>query len=362
VRIALVVYGGLETLTGGYLYDRLLAAYLERRGHHVDVISLAAAGYGRHPADNFSPQLAAALRRTSCDVMIQDALVHPSVWLLNRHKGGRCRFPRIALAHMVLSSQPRPAWRNWCFGAIEKAFYRSVDGCIANSRTTLADLVRWGVLRGPCVVAPPGGDRLGHIASAARITTRAMAAGPLRLLFLGNVLPEKGLLPLLTALFEIPDADWRLTVAGSLTMACDHVREVRALIRRSPGCGRVRLTGPVTGPALVRLLETSHLMIMPFAHEGFGMALMEGMAYGLPAVASTAGAARETVADGINGVLIPMNRPDLVGRTVRTLAGDRPALARMGIRARDRFFKHPTWRETFGKIEAFLHDIAFRRC
>jgi glycosyltransferase involved in cell wall biosynthesis len=180
-------------------------------------------------------------------------------------------------------------------------------------------------------------------------------------LFLGNVLPGKGLLPLLAALFQIPDVDWRLTVAGSLTMAGDQVREVRAVIRHSGACDRVRLAGPVTGRALVRLLEQSHLMAMPFSHEGFGMALVEGMAYGLPAIASCRGAARETVTPGVNGILVPPGRPELVGRAIRRLAADRRALDRMSIRALDTFHRHPTWTETLGAIECFLMRMAGSR-
>lgn len=360
MKIALVVYGALKTLTGGYLYDRLLVDDLRRRGHRVEVISLPAGTYGRHLADTLSPSLAAALSRVACDVMIQDALVLPSLWLLNRYLQRRCAFPRVALAHMVLSAQPRPRWRNRLYAIVEKAFYQTMDGCIANSRNTLAHLARWGVARRPFVVAPPGGDRLGHLASWRGIIDRANAPGPLRLLFLGNVLPGKGLLPLLEALFRIPDVDWRLTVAGSRTMAGDHVREVRTVIRHSEVGNRVRLAGPVTGRALVRLLEGSHLMAMPFSHEGFGMALVEGMAYGLPAIASERGAARETVIHGINGILVSPGRPDLVGTAVRRLAGDRRALARMGVRALDTFHRHPRWSETFGAIESFLRRMTGR--
>ena len=358
MKIALVVCGGLETLTGGYLYDRMLVAHLCRRGHQIEVFSYPAAAYGRHLMDNLSPSFAAALARVSCDVMIQDALAHPSLLLVNRYLKHRCGFPRIALAHMNLSAQPRPACRNRFYALAERALYQSVDGCIANSRTTLAHLTRWGSSRRPSIVAPPGGDRLGLIASRGRIIDRAEASGPLRLLFLGNVLPSKGLVPLLAALFQIPDVDWQLTVAGSLTMARSHVREVRRIIRHSEIGDRVRLTGPVVGTTLVRLLETSHLMVMPFSHEGFGMALVEGMAYGLPAVASCRGAARETVTSGVNGILVPPDSPDLVGSAVRRLAEDRRALVRMSICALDTFHRHPTWEETSGAVEGFLRRTA----
>lgn len=360
MRVALVICGDLGTLTGGYLYDRMLVDFLRKRGHRVTVVSLPGTTYGRQLAGGILLLAAARLLRVSCDVMLQDALVHPALFLANRRLQRRCAYPRVALAHMVLSAQPRPPWQNRLLAAVEGAFYRSVDGCIANSRTTLGRLARWGAARRPFLVAPPGGDRLGHIASAGRVQERSAAPGPLRLLFLGNLLPGKGLLPLIDTLARIPGVDWRLAAAGSLTMDGDHVRAVRARIRRRGLGDRIRLTGPVSGPELVRLLEASHLMTMPFSHEGFGMALLEGMAHGLPAIASTRGAARETVACGVNGILVPPERPELAADAVRRLASDRQALARMSLRALDTFHRHPSWEKTLGAVEGFLCRIAER--
>ena len=48
MRIGLIIYGSLDTLTGGYLYDRLLVEHLRRQGDHVDIISLPWRTYGRH--------------------------------------------------------------------------------------------------------------------------------------------------------------------------------------------------------------------------------------------------------------------------------------------------------------------------
>jgi len=44
--IALVIYGSIDQLSGGYFYDRKLVAYLEQRGDRVDILSLPPVGYG----------------------------------------------------------------------------------------------------------------------------------------------------------------------------------------------------------------------------------------------------------------------------------------------------------------------------
>jgi hypothetical protein len=39
MRVGLIIYGDLEKLTGGYLYDRKLVNYLRAQGDHVEVIT-----------------------------------------------------------------------------------------------------------------------------------------------------------------------------------------------------------------------------------------------------------------------------------------------------------------------------------
>ena len=40
MRLGLVIYGTLDTVSGGYLYDRRLVATLRAQGHTVEIVSL----------------------------------------------------------------------------------------------------------------------------------------------------------------------------------------------------------------------------------------------------------------------------------------------------------------------------------
>ena len=46
MHIALVIYGSLNEVSGGFLYDRKLVEHLQQRGHEVTVISLPWRSYG----------------------------------------------------------------------------------------------------------------------------------------------------------------------------------------------------------------------------------------------------------------------------------------------------------------------------
>src|SRR5262249_24870651 len=84
MHVGLLIYGDLETLTGGYLYYRKLVAYLKEKGVEGEVISLPWRNYVRHLGDNFSRRLLHRLAAVKFDILIQDELNHPSLFLMNR--------------------------------------------------------------------------------------------------------------------------------------------------------------------------------------------------------------------------------------------------------------------------------------
>ena len=53
---------------------------------------------------------------------------------------------------------------------------------------------------------------------------------------------------------------------------------------------QVQLNGPLERQRLETLLRASHVLVVPSTYEGFGIVYLEGMGYGLPAIATTGGA------------------------------------------------------------------------
>ena len=78
MRIGLVIYGSLDTLSGGYLYDRTLVAVLRADGESVAIVSLPRRNYLRNLGETPStrPTLA-LLTRAPSGSMLQDELNHP---------------------------------------------------------------------------------------------------------------------------------------------------------------------------------------------------------------------------------------------------------------------------------------------
>jgi glycosyltransferase involved in cell wall biosynthesis len=360
MRIGLIIYGSLDTLSGGYLYDRRLVEYLRREGDQVEVISLPWRSYIPHLADNLAPDLHRRLAGLRVDLLLQDELNHPSLFWLNSRLRRQVRYPIVSIVHHLRSSEPRPAWQNRFYGAIERRYLESVGAFIFNSKTT-RQVVRSVAGDGrPSLVAHPAGDRLDPAITAEEIAARARQPGPLRLFFLGNVIPRKGLHVLIAALRHLDDHAWHLSIGGDC--ASDPAYAAR-MMRQGHAANlseRIQFLGPLKERQLAAQLRTSHLLVLPSLYEGYGIAYLEGMSFGLPAVASTGGAAHEIITSGMNGFLVEPGDSRALARCLGTLLKDRRRLVDMSLNARHRFLTHPTWDQTTRRIRNFLSDLSTR--
>jgi glycosyltransferase involved in cell wall biosynthesis len=358
MRIGLVIYGRLDTLTGGYLYDRQLVEALRARGHRVEVIPLSVKPYALRLLDNLSDRRAGLPAGRSWDLILQDGLCHPSLIGLNR----RIRAARgpvlVAIVHQVLCRQPHARGLATAYGWVEKTYFRTLDGFLFTSRFN-RDAARPLIGRqAPLAVVPPAGDRLGRIPSDRDILERSRRPGPLELLFVGNLSPVKGLDRLLESLAPLPFATWRLTVVGSLTTDSGHTRRIRDQIS-SRGLGsQVDLAGPVDGETLRARYLAAHLFVMPFAHEGFGIAALEAMAFGLPVIGSAEGGVGEFVRPAQNGHLVAARDHAAVRRHIEGLHADRDQLAAMGRAALQTFAARPSWAEAMRRGCGVLERMA----
>lgn len=358
MRIGFIIYGSLDTLTGGYLYDRVVARGLTGLGHEVEVISLPAGSYLRRLCCGFSPGLLRRLLAGGFDILIQDELCHPTLFLVNKRLRSHAGRPLlVALVHHVLCGEPRPRWQNMFLGLVERSFLATVDGFIHNSATTRRTVASLVDHNQPQVIAYPAGDRFGSPLSAEVIAKRTHRPGPLELLFLGIVIPRKGLLPLLSALAGVDRDVWRLSIAGGLDFDPAYTARAEKLIRQLDLSGSVRFLGPLQDDELAAILSTSHLFCMPYAYEGFGIAILEAMAFGLPAIGCSNGAARETISHGTNGFLLDSG--DLAGLAplLQQLHRDRERLQQMALSACATYISRPKWQDSIAAIDTFLRKI-----
>lgn len=357
MKIGLVIYGSLETLSGGYFYDRKLVEFLRAQGDTVEIISLPWRNYAAHLSDNFSFRLPPGL-----DILIQDELNHPSLIGANREKH---RYPVVSLVHHLRCSEQRPGWQNVFDRIVEKRYLRSVDGFIFNSQTTkgvvnavLGNSIfdKSGFGRGkPSIVAYPPTDRFGDGLTEQNVTERAQTR-PLRILFLGNVISRKGLHTLLEALPRLQPSSFTLDIVGSLTTDPAYAQAMQELTTVN-GLSSVTFHAALDNNALLEKLKNAHVLVVPSSYEGFGIVYLEGMAFGLPAIGTTAGAAGEIICEGETGFLINPDDAQTLAARLEHLAADRALLTRMSLKALERYRQQPKWEQTAEQIRQFLLEM-----
>ncbi|MFZ5880235.1 MAG: glycosyltransferase family 4 protein, partial [Chloroflexota bacterium] len=287
------------------------------------------------------------------DILIQDELNHPSLIASN---AGKHPYPVVSLVHHLRCSELRPKWQNDFYRVVEKKYLQSVDGFIFNSQTTqgvVNELVQHGK---PSIVAYPPTDRFGAMVTEEEIIERA-AAPELRILFLGNVMFRKGLHTLIDALShvaQLANSRYRVDVVGSLEVEPAYAK---AMQEKAAPLSSFLFHGPLDNAPLIEKLKSAHLLVVPSSYEGFGIVYLEGMGFGLPAIGTDLGAAREVIADGGDGFVVGAgNAVELAGR-LKLLAEQRGTLIRMSIAARERFLRQPTWERTAESIRQFLKGM-----
>ena len=164
------------------------------------------------------------------------------------------------------------------------------------------------------------------------------------ILFLSNMLEEKGPLVLLEALarvtregaaFEAVFAGaWRARARGDLTPEA-FAAQVQALGLD----GRVHHRGPVHGGGKDRLFAAADIFVLPthYAHEALPLVVIEAMMHGLPVVTTPVGALSELVTDGENGDLVAPRDPAALADALLRLLNEPERRRRYGAAGRARY-------------------------
>jgi len=355
MRIALVVYGSLDQVSGGYLYDRQVVGFLRRRGVEVDVRGLKAAPYLASVLDNLSPRLRRLLREgrgdgAPYDAVVVDELVHPSVFLAvggRQRAGSGARPPVFTLVHHLKCRENIGPLQRAAARWMERRLLRHSDRLLVNSRTTEASVRQLVPHCAPLWVCQPGCD----LQERARPTIAHEQPGgaPATLLTTGNLIPRKGHDLLLEALEGLGDLPWRLRVVGRFVDR-RYVARLRRRAIRSGLAERICFTGELSGPELAAEYARADLFVLPSRYEGYGIALAEALRAGLPFVAFTGGAVPEVVGSaagaGTCPGLVPKGDVPALCRALRRLLTDSAFRAAEAVRSRRLGATLPTWEQT----------------
>ena len=113
------------------------------------------------------------------------------------------------------------------------------------------------------------------------------------ILFLGRVVPEKGVHYLIEAFRKI-DVDKKLVIAGGASDSSEYYEQIKQMAAQDP---RIILTGFVQGRMLQELYSNAYIYVLPSDLEGMPMSLLEAMSYGNCCLTSDIAECTEVVGD-----------------------------------------------------------------
>ncbi len=118
---------------------------------------------------------------------------------------------------------------------------------------------------------------------------------PGRLVHVGHLEPRKNLDVLVRALALFPkDSPCHVLLAGRDARAGAHLRSLAAQLGVT---NRVQFLGAIDDDALARLYATAAAVVVPSRYEGFGLAALEGLAWGRPTLVANCASLPEVVGD-----------------------------------------------------------------
>ncbi len=169
-------------------------------------------------------------------------------------------------------------------------------------------------------------------------------------LHVGAIQKRKNLARLIKA-FETLGSGWTLVLAGSLGFEGEKLLDA---IHASTARSRILAPGYVSASELASLYARAALFAFPSLDEGFGMPVLEAMAWGVPVVTSTRSALPEVAGDA--AVLADPEDTDALAHALQSVAGNEDfqrELRDRGLRRAAQF----TWEDSVSKTWAVYSEL-----
>ncbi|HKO52628.1 MAG TPA: glycosyltransferase family 4 protein [Polyangiaceae bacterium] len=335
LRVAWVIYGSLDQVSGGYIYDRLVVERLRALGDSVTILSL-------DPNGAQLPSLAG----NRYDVVLGDELCFRKLGPLFRSAPAELR--RVLLIHHLTAWEHAPGVKRDQLLALEKAAIDAADACIATSQVTAERLQHERLTRG-ALVAEPGADRFERPATA----DRESSGSPLRILFMGNIAPRKRVLELAKAFAGLSTEHAELVLAGA-EISPAYALEVRAVVAQAELTNRVHWLGSLADAGVAEQLSMADVLVLPSTLEGYGMVLSEALWSAVPIIAARVGAAEQLVSRTSAGLLYEPDDANGLGAALASFVADRDLRGRLRRAAWLAVEHLPRWQDTALAVRATL--------
>lgn len=335
--IAFGIPGDLTAPTGGYVYARRIMAEWAKAGVPHRVIKLP----GAYPNPTHANLNATAMALALADApLLIDGLAYGAFSeVVAKAVGWRTT---VLLHHPLcdetgLSDEAAAT----AFGRERIALSKAAHVVVTSPLTARDLTVRFGVDPDKITIAEPGLDQIDPADPA------PLDGNPPVIIAVGSVTPRKGYADLVTALAACTDIPWRCEIIGALDRDTGEAARVQALIAANSLTDRITLRGALTAEQMTNAYTTADLLAAPSLHEGYGMAVAEAMAHGLPIIAAKAGALPETAPAAR---FVPPADAAALATALREILTNADLRNSMGAQSLAHARTRPNWQDTARRV------------
>ncbi|MBR3437471.1 MAG: glycosyltransferase family 4 protein [Lachnospiraceae bacterium] len=318
----------------------------EKNGvEYVYVRYLSASRYGRKHFN--AKSFISVLKRHLSDVLrdFEPDVIHAHTVLINGRVGvwlkEKLGVPLVITTHG--SDIRLPIELGW--GKLLREICDKADAVTANSSVLAKDCRKFG-MKGEAIPITLGYDSNAEISKVQRI--------PKRLIQVCGFVPSKRIDVTLRALRILREEDpaYQLVLIGDGPL----MGKIKALSTSLGLSDAVEFMGQQPNAKVLEEMARSVYFVMVSAPEAFGLVYIEAMSQGCLVIGTEGEGVTDVVKDGENGVLLPVDRPDLIAEKIRALEAD-PVLRERISEAGRNTSSGLTWDRTAETYEELFRKV-----
>ena len=161
------------------------------------------------------------------------------------------------------------------------------------------------------------------------------------ILCVGRLVPQKGIEYFIRA---IPTIVKRYPEAKFIVVGEGWSRDIlEAEARASGHVKKIRFTGFASDKEVIEIMTSADVLVVPSIYEPFGIVALEGMATGVPVVASQVGGLAEVIDHDHTGLFVYPRSPDSIAWAVERILSDPDHAKWLTENAKEKLHKAYSW-------------------
>lgn len=178
------------------------------------------------------------------------------------------------------------------------------------------------------------------------------------ILFIGTVEPRKGIDLGIDAFYQFSKviSGYDFLIAGTFKKNSAYCKKLLRKVRKYNLQDSIKFLGRISDDVKDQLYRKSKLLLFPSLNEGYGLAIIEAMSYGIPVVAFNNTAMPYTVSNN-NGALIPNKNTKMMSSALIKILGNKEEYKRVSAGAKETVLNLPKKDQLDLEYTNFINEI-----